>query len=179
MFYSEDVKHGILKDLGEAQPVEVTFRGGEHLRLSPNWDLEILSLPGHSKGHLGILDHKHRTLFGGDAIQGAVYPGVDGRPALCPTYLYPETYLLTNQFIEHLDIDLYVSCHWPLKKGPEIAEFCRETREFVERAEILVRSAGTENLRELCDQLGPQLGEWPEPVHRELAYALAGHLKLQ
>jgi len=25
VFYSEDVKHGILKDLGEAQPVEVTF----------------------------------------------------------------------------------------------------------------------------------------------------------
>ena len=81
--------------------------------------------------------------------------------------------------IEHLDLDLYVSCHWPLKKGPEIAEFCRETREFVERTEVLVQSAGTEDLPELCDRLGPRLGEWPENVHRELAYALAGHLKLQ
>jgi glyoxylase-like metal-dependent hydrolase (beta-lactamase superfamily II) len=179
VFYPEDVKSGILKDLGQPQPVELTLRGGEHLRLSPDWDLEVLALPGHSKGHLGILDHKHRALFGGDAIQGSVYLGIDGRPALCPTYLYPETYLLTNQFIEHLDIDLYVSCHWPLKKGSEIAEFCRETREFVERTEILVQSAETENLGELCDRLGPQLGQWPESVHRELVYALAGHLKLQ
>jgi glyoxylase-like metal-dependent hydrolase (beta-lactamase superfamily II) len=179
VFYSEEVKAGILRDLGEPQPVELTFRGGERIRIGADWELEVLSLPGHSKGHLGILDHKHRTLFGGDAIQGAVYLGVDGQPALCPTYLYPESYLLTNQFIEHLDIDLYVSCHWPLKKGSAIAEFCRETREFVEHAEILVRSAGTKNLRELCERLGPQLGGWPEPVHRELAYALAGHLKLQ
>ena len=179
VFYSEEVKAGILRDLGEPQAVELTFRGGERLRLGPDWDLEVLSLPGHSKGHLGVLDHNHRTLFGGDAIQGAVYMGVDGLPALCPTYLYPESYLLTSQFIEHLDIDLYVSCHWPLKKGAEIAEFCQETRDFVEHAEILVRSAGTKNLRDLCDQIGPQLGHWPEAVHRELAYALAGHLKLQ
>ena len=89
----------------------------------------------------GFLDRRHRVLFGGDAIQGAVYLGIDGLPALCPTYLYPDTYLLTNQFIEHLDIDLYVSCHWPLKKGNEIAEFCRRLGKFVERAEILVRSA--------------------------------------
>jgi glyoxylase-like metal-dependent hydrolase (beta-lactamase superfamily II) len=179
VFYPEEVKTGILKDLGEPQPVELTFRGGERLRLGPDWDLEVLSLPGHSKGHLGILDHKHRVLFGGDAIQGSVYLGVDGQPALCPTYLYPESYLLTNQFIEHLDIDLYVSCHWPLKKGSEIAEFCRETRDFVERAETLVRLAQTDSLAQLCDRLGPQLGQWPEPVNRELAYALAGHLKLQ
>jgi glyoxylase-like metal-dependent hydrolase (beta-lactamase superfamily II) len=179
VFYSEEVKAGIMKDLGGPQPVELTFRGGERLRIGPDWELEFLSLPGHSKGHLGILDRRHRVLFGGDAIQGAVYLGVDGLPALCPTYLYPESYLLTNQFIEHLDIDLYVSCHWPLKKGTEIGEFCRETREFVERAEILVRSAGTDNLSELCDQLGPKLGQWPEPINRELAFALAGHLKLQ
>jgi glyoxylase-like metal-dependent hydrolase (beta-lactamase superfamily II) len=179
VFYSEEVKAGIMKDLGGPQPVELTFRGGERLRIGPDWELEVLSLPGHSKGHLGILDRRHRVLFGGDAIQGAVYLGIDGLPALCPTYLYPESYLLTSQFIEHLDIDLYVSCHWPLKKGSEIAEFCRETREFVERAEILVRSAETDNLGELCDQLGPQLGQWPELVNRELAFALAGHLKLQ
>jgi glyoxylase-like metal-dependent hydrolase (beta-lactamase superfamily II) len=179
VFYSDDVKAGIMKDLGDTQPVELTFRGGERLRIGPDWDLEILSLPGHSKGHLGLLDHKHRVLFGGDAIQGALYRGTDGQPALCPTYLYPESYLLTNQFIEHLDVDLYVSCHWPLKKGAEIGEFCQETREFVEHAEMLVRSAGTENLSELCEKLGPRLGQWPKPVNRELAFALAGHLKLQ
>jgi glyoxylase-like metal-dependent hydrolase (beta-lactamase superfamily II) len=179
VFYSEEVAKGMKRDLGSSQPVELTFRGGERLRLASDWELEVVSLPGHSKGHLGILDHKHRTLFGGDAIQGAVYLGIDSKPALCPTYLYPDSYLATAHFIEHLPIELYASCHWPLKKGREIAEFCQESRDFVDRAETLARAAGTENLAELCDQLGPKLGQWPEHVHRELAYALAGHLGLQ
>jgi glyoxylase-like metal-dependent hydrolase (beta-lactamase superfamily II) len=179
VFYPEETARKIMRDLGEAQPVDLTFRGGERIRLSPDWDLEVVYLPGHSKGHLGLLDRRHRTLFGGDAIQGAVYLDVTGKPALCPTYLYPETYLQTCQFIEHLDLDYYVSCHWPIKHGKEIAEFCSETRAFVDRAAHLLKAAGTTDLREACLTLGPQLGEWPETVHLELAYALAGHLGLQ
>jgi glyoxylase-like metal-dependent hydrolase (beta-lactamase superfamily II) len=179
VFYSEQVAKNIKRDLGEAQPVDLTFVGGERIRLSRNWELQVLLLPGHSKGHLGLLDHRHRTLFGGDAIQGSVYLDVTGKPALCPTYLYPETYLQTCQFIEHLDLDSYVSCHWPIKKDHEIAEFCQETRRFVERADLLLKDAGITDLREACLKLGPQLGNWPEPIHLELAYALAGHLGLQ
>jgi hypothetical protein len=81
--------------------------------------------------------------------------------------------------IEHLDIDYYVSCHWPIKKGPAIAEFCDETRAFVKRAELLLKAEGTTELRDACLKLGPRLGDWPEPIHLELAYAMAGHLGLQ
>jgi glyoxylase-like metal-dependent hydrolase (beta-lactamase superfamily II) len=179
IFYPEEVAKNIKRDLGEAQPVDLTFRGGERIRLSRDWELQLLLLPGHSKGHLGILDRRHRALFGADAIHGSVYLDVTGKPALCPTYLYPETYLQTCQFIEHLDIDSYVSCHWPIKRDQEIAEFCQETRAFVERTDLLLRNAGITDLRAACLKLGPQLGNWPESIHLELAYALAGHLGLQ
>ena len=179
VFYAEETARNMKRDLGDAQPVDLTFRGGERIRLSADWDLEVIFLPGHSKGHLGLFDSRHRTLFGGDAIQGSVYLDIEGKPALCPTYLYPETYLQTTQLIEHLDFDYYVSCHWPLKKGHEIAEFCQETRAFVERAELLLRRSGIKDLSTACLQLGPQLGDWPDAIHLELAYALAGHLGLQ
>jgi glyoxylase-like metal-dependent hydrolase (beta-lactamase superfamily II) len=179
VYYADEIAKNILRDLGAAQPVDLTFRGGERIRLARDWDLEILLLAGHSKGHLGILDRRHRALFGGDAIQGSVYLDVTGKPALCPTYLYPETYLQTAQLIEHLDVDYYISCHWPIKQGREIAQFCAETRAFVERAELLLRNSGISGLREACLTLGPQLGKWPETVHLELAYAMAGHLGLQ
>jgi glyoxylase-like metal-dependent hydrolase (beta-lactamase superfamily II) len=179
VFYADATAKNIHRDLGDAQPVDLTFRGGERIRLEPDWEVEVLHLPGHSKGHLGILDIRNRVLFGGDAIQGSVYLDVTGKPALCPTYLYPESYLQTCQLIEHLDLDYYVSCHWPIKKDREIAEFCDESRAFVERTELLLKSQGVTDLREACLTLGPQLGKWPDPVHLELAYAMAGHLGLQ
>jgi hypothetical protein len=33
------------------------------------------------------------------------------------------------------------------------------------------------SLREMCEQLGPQLGEWPRAVDLDLACALEGHVK--
>ena len=179
VFYSEEIARNMRRDLGEAQPVDLTFRGGESIRLSADWDLEVLYLPGHSKGHLGLLDRRHRMLFGGDAIQGSIYLDVSGKPALCPTYLYPETYLQTCQLIEHLNLDYYVSCHWPIKKDREVSEFCQETRAFVQRASLLLRDTGITDLRQACLELGPRLGQWPDPIHLELAYALAGHLGIQ
>ncbi|MBV9674346.1 MAG: MBL fold metallo-hydrolase [Verrucomicrobia bacterium] len=179
VFYAEEVARGIMRDLGEAQSVHITFRGGERLRLGPDQDLEVLALQGHSHGHLGLYDRRNRALFGADAIQGSVYLDVNGNPALCPTYLYPETYLQTCQLIENLDLDYYVSCHWPIKKGPEIGQFCQETRTFVQRADLLLRQSGITDLRAACLDLGPKLGKWPEQVHFEMAYALAGHLGLQ
>lgn len=182
--YDEAATRWIFEELGDAQPVELTFRGGERLRLAPDWDLEVLHLPGHSDGHLGLLDHKHQSLFGGDAIQGAVYLSLEGIPALCPTYLNIPPYLATIRRIEEMaaaGLQIYCGCHWPVMRGDEIGKFCVESREFVERAEHLIvreisESQEGQTLRELSARLGPQLGSWPTHVHAELCYAFAGHL---
>jgi glyoxylase-like metal-dependent hydrolase (beta-lactamase superfamily II) len=179
-FYDESTRQSILNDSGRPQSVDLTFGGGERLRLAPGWELEVLRLPGHSHGHLGILDRRNRVLYGGDAIHGASYVSVTGQPALCPTYLHVQPYLSTIRFIEHLDIDTYVGCHWPLHRGQAIAEFCRESRQFVEAAERLVLQqlrATDSSLNELCETLSAQLGAWPQAVGWELAYALNGHLE--
>lgn len=36
--------------------------------------------------------------------------------------------------------------------------------------------SGCVTLRELCEELSDQLGEWPHGVHLELANAFSGHL---
>jgi glyoxylase-like metal-dependent hydrolase (beta-lactamase superfamily II) len=179
IFYEGATRQWMMDQLGVAQPVDLTFRGGERLRLGPDWDLEVLHLPGHSHGHLGVLDRKHRVLFGGDAIHGAVYLDLGGKPALCPTYLHVAAYRQTINFISHLDLEAYCGCHWPVKTGGAIGEFCAESRDFVERAESLILAALRQprTLRELCLEVGPRLGQWPEPIHLELWYAFAGHLQ--
>ena len=169
----------IHSSLGQAQPVDLTLRGGERLRLAPDWEVEVVHLPGHSRGHLGLLDRKHRALYAGDAIHGSQIPDLEGRPALGPTYLYVDQYLDTIRFIENLDIDYYVGCHWPVRRGAEIAAFCAESRGYVEQAErlIIAAMAAPKTLKELCLEVGPRLGSWPEAVNLEHCYAFGGHLQ--
>jgi glyoxylase-like metal-dependent hydrolase (beta-lactamase superfamily II) len=182
IFYDAPAKKWILDESGKNQLVDMTLRDGERIRLSDDWEIEILHLPGHSQGHLGILDRKNRALYGGDAIHGSVYLDLQGRASLCPTYLDISDYLETIRRVENLRIETYVGCHWPVKEGAEIVEFCTESRRFVEQAENEVLRALSESesgmtLRQLCEKTGPNLGEWPPAVNIELCYALAGHLQ--
>jgi glyoxylase-like metal-dependent hydrolase (beta-lactamase superfamily II) len=164
------------------QPVTFGFVGGETMRLGDRRILEIWHLPGHSHGHLAVYDRTHRTLFYGDAIQGAGYKSIRGSWSLCPTYLYVDAYLQTIRIIENSDAEMIIGCHWPVLRGKEaIRQFCAESRNFVSHAENLIgnylrdHSAGV-TLRELCEKLSNQLGEWPQDVCLELANAISGHL---
>ncbi|MCO6452881.1 MAG: MBL fold metallo-hydrolase [Caldilineales bacterium] len=180
IFYDDDTRQWILEQSGQPQTIEMTFAGGERITLSGDWVVEIVTLPGHSHGHLGILDRKHAALYGGDAIHGRVYHGFDGAEKMPPTYLHVDEYLATIRFIEHLPISTYVGCHWPVKRGDEIAEFCAESRQFVERADLFLREylRQPHTLREACMALGPQLGDWPHGlVDLELVFALHGHVQ--
>lgn len=177
--YDQAARDWIFASLGQAQPVDLTLRGGERLRLATDWEVEILHLPGHSRGHLGVLDRKHRALYGGDAIHGSQIPDLEGKPALGPTYLHVEQYLDTIRYIETLPLDCYTGCHWPVKRGAEIAAFCAESRAYVEQAErlLLEALAAPGTLKELCMEVGPRLGAWPEGVNAEHCYAFGGHLQ--
>lgn len=165
------------------QAVTLTFTGGEVIRLGKDRLLEILHLPGHSHGHLGVFDRKHRTLYYGDAIQGAGYKALAGGWALCPTYLYVEPYLQTIRAIENSGAETIVGCHWPVWRGTEeIRAFCAESRNFVTLADRLIHECLREHrsgatLRELCENLGGKLGDWPPSVNLELAFAFSGHLE--
>jgi len=164
------------------QEVSFTLVGGEIIRLGPNRILEIWHLPGHSHGHLGVYDRNHGVLYYGDAIQGAGYRSVRGSWSLCPTYLYVNDYLQTIRTIKNSGAQMIVGCHWPVLRGQEaIRQFCFESRNFVEQADQLITNylrnhVSGVTLRELCENLSGQMGEWPQEVCLELANAVSGHL---
>ena len=56
LFYEGGVRQWVREQSGKPQPIASTFVGGEHIRLAPDWEVEIVALPGHARGHLGILD---------------------------------------------------------------------------------------------------------------------------
>jgi glyoxylase-like metal-dependent hydrolase (beta-lactamase superfamily II) len=180
IFYNDDTTRWIREQSGTRQPIDVTFVGGERIRLSDDWEVEIITLPGHAKGHLGVFDLKNSALYGGDSIQGSVYLGLDGTPRLCPTYLHVDDYLNTIRFIEHLPITTYVGCHWNVKRDAEIKDFCAESRTFVQRTDQLLLDLlkTPHTLRDICLKLAPALGDWEHtpPLDLELVYALSGHV---
>jgi glyoxylase-like metal-dependent hydrolase (beta-lactamase superfamily II) len=179
--YPDAVKGAVLGLLGGAQKMDTTFAEGGKISLSDDWVVEVVSLPGHSHGHLGVYDRKNGILLGGDAIQGAVYLDMQGNAALCPTYLYPQEYLRTIEKIRALKPRVYAGCHWPVARDAEVGAFCDESRDFVLKAEKLILEAfknapGGLTLSDLCTLVGPLLGSWPAPVNHELCYAFSGHL---
>ncbi len=183
IYYDEKTAAGIRDGCSSPQPVFLGLTGGETLDLGANRLLEVIHLPGHSRGHLGLYDLNHRVLFYGDAIQGRGYKSLNSGWALCPTYLYVEAYLQTISHIEHLGAERIVGCHWPVWQGEqEIQEFCAASRNFVEAADRLIydylaRHPSGATLRELCQSLGGKLGEWPATANTELCYAFLGHLE--
>jgi NAD(P)-dependent dehydrogenase (short-subunit alcohol dehydrogenase family)/glyoxylase-like metal-dependent hydrolase (beta-lactamase superfamily II) len=181
--YDEDTRRGMMEQLGDAQPVDFTWRGGETLRLGPDWSVEIRATPGHSPGHLAIFDPRSGTLLAADAVHGAGLKALDGTWAMPPTYINVGPYLNTIAAMRTWGIQRLASCHWPLAEGPAaISAFLDESQQFVANADqaILAALAGRPDgltLVELMTAVAAQLGGWPRSADMELRYALPGNLE--
>jgi NAD(P)-dependent dehydrogenase (short-subunit alcohol dehydrogenase family)/glyoxylase-like metal-dependent hydrolase (beta-lactamase superfamily II) len=181
--YDDATRGWIMGMLGEAQPVDFTWRGGETLRLGPEWTVEIRSVPGHSPGHLAVFDPRSRTALVGDAVHAGGYQTTEGAWAMGPTYLHVESYLQTIAALRQWDAHILAGCHWPVQVGERaVAAFLNESEQFVERADSaliaqLAHRPGGATLRELLLAVGPQLGDWPRSADMELVFALAGNME--
>ena len=176
--YGEAGKNGTRRDL-DCCPVDMTLEGGETLRLGPDWTVEFVHTPGHTWGHLAVYDPRSRTLISGEATMGTHIPNDDWTPAMPPTYCYVDTYLQTQDRLASMDIDLLASSHWPLQRGPDVAAFIRESRNYCQHVEdrlYELAKARTFTLREAIDALGPKLGGWPAGANQDFSYGMLGNL---
>ncbi|MEP7355703.1 MAG: SDR family NAD(P)-dependent oxidoreductase, partial [Anaerolineales bacterium] len=173
----------MLEMMGAAQPVDFTWRGGESLRLGPDWSVEMRATPGHTAGHLAVYDPRSHTLLSADAVRGAGYPTQDGCQALAPGYRDVAAYRQTLAAMRGWDIQTLASSHWPVCHGTaDIAAFLDESQAQLEQAgrALLAALAGQPDglsLAELIAAVGPEMGNWPRTADQELRFALAGNLE--
>jgi glyoxylase-like metal-dependent hydrolase (beta-lactamase superfamily II) len=170
------------REAGRPVPVDLIVDGGEILRLGADRFVELVHTPGHSWGSLSIWVPWARAAIVGDAVLGAGFPDVEGRPLVPPGYRHVTPYLATIADLESLRPELLLTGHVPVLRHGEVAAFLMLSRTFtqaVEAAVIARLRAATRPLttRALVERVAPELGSWPAGEWSHLAGGIVGHLE--
>jgi glyoxylase-like metal-dependent hydrolase (beta-lactamase superfamily II) len=163
--FDEATRAAILGDLGGDCPVDVGLSGGETLRLSRDWLVEIIPLPGHSPGHLGVWDARSGALVMIDAV---LYDGIydrAGNRLIPPRYYDADAYEQTIRRIRRLRPDVLLCAHFDVLEGARALEWLDDSMEFTRSLDRAVReglASGITDLWELTQRVDKLLGPYPE-----------------
>lgn len=167
--------------MGPATPMDLLLTGGEQVRLRDDDWLTVVNLPGHTLGHIGLYNPRHRYAIVADAVFGRTQIDVAGAPTAPPPYIDIAAYRATIETLRALDIELLLTCHYPVMRGDEIAVFLDASEAFVNDAEavtlrILREAGGPLTLAAAIDRAAPLLG--PFGFAEDLKFAMLPHLEL-
>lgn len=174
----EQGRQELLHDLGGDVPVDLTLRGGESIRLGPGRHLEVLRLPGHTLGHIGLWDPTSRVAITIDAaLSDGIYDRA-GNKLIPPRYYDADAYRSTIRRIRALEPELLLTAHYEPMDAVACRSFCERSLGHVDAVEAVVQEAvktGEARLKELTDLVDQRLGPFPE-FTTELAAGIRSHL---
>jgi glyoxylase-like metal-dependent hydrolase (beta-lactamase superfamily II) len=170
------------RENADEAPVDLALTGGEQIHLGGGWHVVVLHTPGHSPGSIAVYDPRSRAAAIGDAVLWNTLLTREGTAAFPPTYRSVDSYLATLQRLQGMAVDLLLTSHYPVARGPRVADFLSESRAFADAVDAALRQAlqaaeAPPTLRQLTQALGPRLGTWPEAATVYLAYPFLGHLE--
>ncbi|WCB95365.1 hypothetical protein DSM104299_04108 [Baekduia alba] len=147
---------------------------GEVIDVGDGLTLEVLHLPGHSAGHVGLWEPRSRTAIVADAAMGAGFIARDGR-LLAPTpYTDADAYTNTIDAIRSLGAEHLETSHFPSLDAAAAVMHLDATARFVAAVAALTHDAPHLSLAELLPAADATLGPFPEAAV-ELARSLGAH----
>jgi glyoxylase-like metal-dependent hydrolase (beta-lactamase superfamily II) len=168
----------ILAQLGGDAPIDVGLSGGETIRLDSTRRVEILHLPGHTAGHIGLWEPDGRIAIIIDAaLSDGIYDRA-GNKLIPPRYYDADAYRATIRRIRGLEPELLLTAHYPPMRAAEALAFCDRSLTYVDDVDAVVReavAAGETGLRPLTDRVDQRLGPFPE-FTTEIAAGVRSHL---
>ena len=174
----EAERREMLAEMGGDAPVDLGLRGGETIRIAPGRRLEVLHLPGHTDGHLGIWDPNGRIAI---VIDAALADGICdrmGNKLIPPRYYDAGAYRQTIRRIRALEPELLLTAHYPPMARAQAREFCDRSLAYVDAVEAIVRdesARGETGLRRVTERVNEELGPFPE-FATEIAAGIRSHL---
>jgi glyoxylase-like metal-dependent hydrolase (beta-lactamase superfamily II) len=178
---SEQDRAFLRAELGADAPIDDELAGGDTLDLGDGWVLDVLHLPGHTPGHIGLWDRRSGSALVIDAILDR---GIRDRAGtlLIPPRIYDTVgYLATIARVEALAPARLFTAHFDVMEGDAIAAFLERSRAQDEGVAEAVRDGlaeGDSDLWALTDRADRRLGPYPE-FTIELAAAVRDHARRQ
>ncbi len=178
--YEPDVFAWLRDAIGPEVPIDVALQGGERIRLGPRLTVDVLNLPGHTPGHIGLWDASSRTAIVIDGVMAHGLLDMEGNVIHPPPYFDVPAYLGAARTLQALRPARLLTAHYEVLEGEEVDRFLADTVEFVERAEGIVEAAlaaaDEVTLPELLALGDAQLGPFTS-MPNELAGSLRAHLR--
>lgn len=177
--YDAETKAFFREGFGADVPVDLRLQGGERFRLGPALTVEVLHIPGHSFGHIGLWDPASRTAIVIDGVLGGGLLNMEGEIIQPPPYFDAALYESTIAGLQRLNPDRLLTAHYDPMEGDAVGEFLELSADFVQRSraatERAIRAEGEVTLGSLLARLGPELGPFTSFAN-ELAGTLRSHV---
>jgi glyoxylase-like metal-dependent hydrolase (beta-lactamase superfamily II) len=173
--YDADTFAWLRDAMGPDVPVDVQLQGGEVLRLGPRLAVQILHLPGHSLGHVGVWDPASRTAVIQDAVMGRGLLDMEGKVIHPPPYVDLACAEVSTRLLQTLRPERLLTAHYPLIAGDDVRRFLGDSLAFVEDVRRVVAADGDLPLRELLARADAALGPFTS-MPNELASTLRAAL---
>jgi glyoxylase-like metal-dependent hydrolase (beta-lactamase superfamily II) len=146
-------------------PIDVGLTGGETIRLDTARRVEVLHLPGHTRGHLGLWDERTRSAIVIDAVLADGIYDRAGNKLIPPRYYDLDGLRQTIARLEALQPELLLTAHYPVLERDEALEWLRAGQAFVDDVERVVRDAPEaerDDLWALTRRVDAALGPFPD-----------------
>ena len=174
----DEDKAWIRAELGGDVPVDAGLVGGETLRLGPGRRIELIHLPGHTPGHLGIWDQENDAAI---IIDAALEKGIydrEGNLLQPPRYFDAAAYRSTIRRLHSMRPGYLLTAHYPVMRGREALDFLDRSLEFTDLVHRATRDGledGVTDLWELTQRVDERLGPYPAFMI-ELGAGVRAHL---
>jgi glyoxylase-like metal-dependent hydrolase (beta-lactamase superfamily II) len=145
--------------------------------------LTVLHTPGHTRGHVTVIDETTGTAIVADAVMAGAIPDASGKPAFAPTYRYVADYRASCETLRRLAPARLLCSHFTVIEGSaEVAAFLDETEWFTVRLEHEIAgalAAASRPLRavDVIAAVAPRTRTWDASMDSTLAQPVVGHLE--
>jgi len=170
----------MLRDLGGDCSVDFGLRGGETVRLGPDWRVEVLHLPGHSYGHLAVWDARSGAAVIIDAVLERGIYSREGDLLIPPRYYNATAYQNTIRRLIALRPNILLTAHYEVMEGAKATEWLEKGLAYTYELHEIVRESlrsGTTDLWELTQYANKKLGPYPDFM-TELGASVRSHVNM-